>query len=131
MATQALSIFYVRANGFTKILPQSGLSVAGLVAAFAAGVGDCQRAALASVSVRGAILHGTPQAAQVAALEIGRGRGMRQENAAHFTWRTAIYNWFRVFWFWFFWFWVFDVSADNFAVLYERFERSEIFGWDI
>ena len=120
MATQALSIFYVRANGSN---PKFYL----LIEAFAAGVGDCQRATLATVSVRGAILHGAPQAAQVAALEIGRGRGMRQEYAAHFTWRTNIYNWFR---FWFFWFW-FDVSADYLAVLYERFERSEIFGRDI
>ena len=97
------------------------------IAVLAAGFGEGQRAALASVSVRGAILHGAPQAAQVAALEIGRGRGMRQEYAAHFTWRTDIYNWF---WFRFFRFW-FDVSADYLAVLNERFERSEIFGWDI
>jgi hypothetical protein len=77
--------------------------------------------------VRGAILHGAPQAAEVAALEIGRGRGVRQENATHFTWRAAIYNWFW-FWFWFFRFWF---SADKVAILYERFERNEIFGWDI
>ena len=105
----------------------SGFSVAGLIAAFAASVGNYQRATLASVAVRGAILHGTPQAAQVAALEIGRGRGMRQEYAADFARGAGIYNWFR---FWFFWFW-FDVSADYLAVLNERFERSEIFGWDI
>lgn len=42
------------------------------VAAFTAGFGEGQRAALASVSVRGAILNGAPQAAEVAALEIGR-----------------------------------------------------------
>ena len=101
-----------------------------LVAVFAAHFGDGQRAALASLSMRGAILNGAPQAAEVAALEIGRWRGMRQEYATHFAWRTAIYNWFR-FWFRFFGFWVFDVSADYLAVLYERFERSEIFGRDV
>ena len=100
-----------------------------LVAAFAAGFGEGQRAALASLSVRGAILNGAPQAAEVAALEIGRWRGVRQEYATHFAWRTAIYNLYNWFRFWFrFWF---DVSADYFAVLNERFERGEIFGWDI
>lgn len=56
---------------------------------------------------------------------------MRQEYATHFAWRTAIYNErdiyngfrFRFFRFWF--------SASNVAVLNERFERSEIFRWDI
>ena len=103
------------------------------IAVLAAGFGEGQRAALASVSVRGAILNGAPQAAEVAALEIGRGRGVRQEyatdfarGAAIYNWRD-IYNWFR-FWFWFF---RFFVSADKVTILYERFERSEIFGWDI
>ena len=97
------------------------------IAAFTACVGNGQRAALASVSVRGAILHGAPQAAEVAALEIGRGRGMRQENATYFTWRADIYNLYDGFRFWF-WFWF---SASNVTVLNERFERSEIFRWDI
>ena len=124
MATQALSIFY-------GLMVQDQNST--LVAAFAACVGEGQWAALASDSVRGAILHGAPQAAEVAALEIGRGRGVRQEyatdfarGAAIYNWRD-IYNWFR-FWFWFF---RFFVSADKVTILYERFERSEIFGWDI
>jgi hypothetical protein len=99
------------------------------IAVLAAGFGEGQRAALASVSVRGAILNGAPQAAEVAALEIGRWRGVQQEYAANFTRGTGIYNWFW-FWFRFFRFW-FDVSADYLAVLNERFERSEIFGWDI
>ena len=87
---------------------------------------------MASLSVRGAILNGAPQAAEVAALEIGRWRGVRQEYATHFAWRTAIYNLYNWFWFWFrfFRFW-FDVSADYFAVLNERFERGEIFGRDV
>ena len=103
-----------------------------LVAVFAAHFGDGQRAALASLSMRGAILNGAPQAAEVAALEIGRWRGVRQEYATHFAWRTAIYNLYNWFWFWFrfFRFW-FDVSADYFAVLNERFERGEIFGRDV
>ena len=85
---------------------------------------------MASVSVRGAILNGAPQAAEVAPLEIGRRRGVRQEYAADFARRAGIYNGFW-FWFWFFRFCFFDVSADYFAILYERFERSEIFRWDI
>ena len=98
------------------------------IAVLAAGFGEGQRAALASVSVRGAILNGAPQAAEVAALEIGRRRGVRQEYAADFTRGTGIYNWF---WFWFRFRFRFDVSADYLAVLNERFERSEIFRWDI
>ena len=85
---------------------------------------------MASLSVRGAILNGAPQAAEVAALEIGRWRGVRQEYAANFTRGTAIYNLYNWFRFWF-WFWFFDVSADYFAVLNERFERGEIFGRDV
>jgi hypothetical protein len=42
------------------------------IAAFAASVWECQWAALASVSMRGTVLNGAPQAAEVAALEIGR-----------------------------------------------------------
>ncbi len=126
MATQALSIFYVRANGFmTKILPQVFSQC--LVEAFTACAGDYQRAALASVSVRGTILNGAPQAAEVAALEIGRWRGVRQEYAADFTWGAAIYNWRNIYNFWFFRFWF--VGADNASILNERFKGCKLFRW--